>query len=64
MAGRKRRSDQGYEATLRRVQALLSVDHDVLEIGCGTGSTALRLAPATRCLMSTDVSSGMIAIAK
>lgn len=53
----------GYEATLRRVQALLSVNHEVLEIGCGTGSTALRLAPATRRLMATDVSSGMIAIA-
>lgn len=53
----------GYEATLGRVQALLSVDHEVLEIGCGTGSTALRLAPATRRLMATDVSSSMIAIA-
>ena len=54
----------GYEATLRRVQALLSADHDVLEIGCGTGSTALRLAPLTRRLLATDVSAGMIAIAR
>ena len=54
----------GYVATLQRVQALLSVDHDVLEIGCGTGSTALRLAPGTRTLMATDISSGMIAIAR
>ena len=30
----------GYEATLQRVQGLLSTQHDVLEIGCGTGSTA------------------------
>ena len=28
----------GYEATLRRVQGLLTADQDVLEIGCGTGS--------------------------
>ena len=35
----------------------------VLEIGCGTGSTALRLAPFTRSLLATDVSSQMIAIA-
>ena len=34
-----------------------------LEIGCGTGSTALRLAPFTRRLLATDVSAGMIAIA-
>ena len=54
----------GYEATLRRVQGLLSADQDVLEIGCGTGTTALRLAPFTRRLMATDVSAGMIAIAR
>ena len=41
----------GYEATLRRVQALLSANQDVLEIGCGTGTTALRLAPLTRRLL-------------
>lgn len=54
----------GYEATLRRVQALLSVDHEVLEIGCGTGSTALRLAPGTRHMVATDLSVQMIAIAR
>jgi ubiquinone/menaquinone biosynthesis C-methylase UbiE len=54
----------GYEKTLQRVQALLSNDQDVLEIGCGTGSTALRLAPFTRHLLGTDVSSGMIAVAR
>jgi SAM-dependent methyltransferase len=53
----------GYEATLRRVQDLLSPAHDVLELGCGTGSTALRLAPFTGSLLATDVSSAMIAIA-
>jgi SAM-dependent methyltransferase len=54
----------GYEATLRRVQGLLSTEMNVLEIGCGTGSTALRLAPFTRRLLATDVSSEMIAIAR
>jgi ubiquinone/menaquinone biosynthesis C-methylase UbiE len=54
----------GYEATLRRVQALLSSEHSVLEIGCGTGSTALRLAPSTRRMLATDVSVEMIAIAR
>lgn len=54
----------GYEATLRRVQALLSAKQDVLEIGCGTGTTALRLAPLTRHLLATDYSAGMIAIAR
>lgn len=54
----------GYEATLRRVQGLLSAEQDVLEIGCGTGTTALRLAPFTRRLLATDVSTGMIDIAR
>jgi ubiquinone/menaquinone biosynthesis C-methylase UbiE len=54
----------GYEATLRRVQGLLSAEHDVLEIGCGTGTTALRLALSTRHMLATDVSAGMIAIAR
>jgi len=54
----------GYEATLARVQGLLSVEQDVLEIGCGTGTTALRLAPFTRRLLATDVSTGMIDIAR
>jgi SAM-dependent methyltransferase len=54
----------GYEATLRRVSALLAPGHSVLEIGCGTGSTALRLAGGTRCLLATDVSAAMIAIAR
>ena len=54
----------GYEATLRRVQGLLSNDQVVLEIGCGTGTTALRLVSFTRRLRATDVSAGMIAIAR
>jgi len=54
----------GYEATLRRVQGLLRPTHEVLEIGCGTGTTALRLAPFTRRLRATDASAAMIAIAR
>ena len=54
----------GYEATLRRVQAMLSAQLDVLEIGCGTGTSALHLAPFTRRLRATDVSPAMIAIAR
>lgn len=54
----------GYEATLQRVQALLPPEGHVLEVGCGTGSTALRLAPFTGRMLATDVSPGMIAIAR
>jgi ubiquinone/menaquinone biosynthesis C-methylase UbiE len=54
----------GYETTLRRVAALLTPAQRVREIGCGTGTTALRLAAGTREWVATDVSSGMIAIAR
>ena len=54
----------GYETTLQRVLALLPPGQDVLEIGCGTGTTAVRLAPFTRSLLATDVSQQMITIAR
>jgi SAM-dependent methyltransferase len=54
----------GYETSIRRVQALLSPRHSVLELGCGTGTTALRLAPFAGQFLATDVSAGMIAIAQ
>lgn len=54
----------GYERTLTRLGALLAPDQTVLEIGCGTGMTALRLMPHTARYRATDVSSEMIAIAR
>ncbi|MDP2226258.1 MAG: class I SAM-dependent methyltransferase [Moraxellaceae bacterium] len=53
----------GYEATLLRVQGLLGAHQNVLELGCGTGSTALRLAPYAGQWLGTDISAGMITIA-
>jgi ubiquinone/menaquinone biosynthesis C-methylase UbiE len=35
----------------------------VLELGCGTGTTALRLAGDVQSYLATDISAGMIAIA-
>lgn len=54
----------GYETTLDRVRGLLAPTHDVLEVGCGTGTTALRLAPTVRHWLASDVSPEMIAIAR
>lgn len=53
-----------YHATLDRVKAHLQAGQSVLEVGCGTGTTALILAPATGQLTATDVSGEMIAIAR
>ena len=57
-------SDQaGYERTLERTRALLKSSDSVLELGCGTGTTALRLAGNVREYLATDISAAMIAIA-
>ena len=57
-------SDQaGYERTVERTRTLLRSGDRVLELGCGTGTTALRLAGDVRDYLATDVSTGMIAIA-
>lgn len=53
-----------YETTLSRVKSYLSADATALELGCGTGSTALRLAPFVREYTATDISGAMIEIAK
>lgn len=53
----------GYERTLERTRALLGPGDRVLELGCGTGSTALRLADRVDSLLATDISAEMIAIA-
>lgn len=53
----------GYENTLARTRKLLSADDHVLELGCGTGSTALRLASAVASYVATDLSPEMITIA-
>lgn len=53
-----------YEQTLARVRSYLGADTRALELGCGTGSTALKLFQGTESYIATDISSGMIDIAK
>ncbi len=54
----------GYERTLERTRALLRPSDRVLEVGCGTGTTALRLASHVQSYLATDISKGMVAIAE
>ena len=53
-----------YEATLTRIRAHLAATDHVLEVGCGTGTTALRLADAVARYTATDLSPRMIEIAE
>ena len=54
----------GYERTIERVRGLLGPKDSVLELGCGTGSTALLLAGGTASYLASDFSAEMIAIAE
>ncbi|MEP5155339.1 class I SAM-dependent methyltransferase [Planktotalea sp.] len=53
-----------YEYTLERTRSYLKSEDTVLEIGCGTGSTALLLTDNVARYHGTDISDGMIKIAR
>ena len=53
-----------YERTLNRTRHYLKANDRVLELGCGTGTTALHLADAVATYLATDISPAMIAIAE
>jgi len=55
---------EGYERTVERTRHLLRPTDTVLELGCGTGTTALSLAPHVARMVATDLSGEMIAIAR
>ncbi|MCA0927607.1 class I SAM-dependent methyltransferase [Ruegeria profundi] len=57
------RDMDGYLKTLERTKSYLKPEHNVLEIGCGTGSTALLIAPDVAHITATDIAPGMIEIA-
>lgn len=52
-----------YEQTMERTRSYLTSQDWVLEVGCGTGSTALLLARNVAQMVATDFSAGMIEIA-
>ena len=57
------RKPESWEETLARTARHLTPGAHVLELGCGTGSTALRLAPHVAQYTATDDAAEMIAIA-
>jgi 2-polyprenyl-3-methyl-5-hydroxy-6-metoxy-1,4-benzoquinol methylase len=55
--------EDAYARTLERVRTHLTPNDRVLELGCGTGTTARKLASSAREILATDYSAKMIAIA-
>jgi ubiquinone/menaquinone biosynthesis C-methylase UbiE len=53
-----------YEKKLEITRSCFRPDSEVLEIGCGTGSTALAHAPHVKHILATDISPAMIDIAR
>jgi len=54
----------GYERTLDHARRLLKPTDVAIEVGCGTGTTALKVAPSVARLVATDISQEMITIAR
>jgi SAM-dependent methyltransferase len=63
-AARPLKDVAAYEALLADVAGRLQPTDKVLEIGCGTGGTAIRLAPGVAQWLATDFSSEMVRIAQ
>lgn len=58
------RNEDAYEVTLDRVRAHLTPDMRVLELGAGTGGTAVQLAPSVAQYTASDFAPSMVEIAK
>jgi ubiquinone/menaquinone biosynthesis C-methylase UbiE len=55
---------ENYNRTLDCTRKHLSASDNVLEVGCGTGTSALLLAPSVKQITASDISTRMIEIAR
>jgi 2-polyprenyl-3-methyl-5-hydroxy-6-metoxy-1,4-benzoquinol methylase len=63
-AARPIRNSEAYAHTLARTQSYLNAADHMLELGCGTGGTALEHAGHVARITATDISPAMIGIAR
>ncbi|MBK6981553.1 MAG: class I SAM-dependent methyltransferase [Betaproteobacteria bacterium] len=56
--------EAAYQKKLQVTREYFRQDMEVLELGCGTGSTAIAHAPYVKHILAIDISSKMIAIAQ
>lgn len=57
-------NEGAYQHKLAKTREYLSPDASLLEIGCGTGSTAIEHAPLVKEITATDISGRMLEIAE
>ncbi|MEX0302544.1 MAG: class I SAM-dependent methyltransferase [Leisingera sp.] len=60
----KIRDEEAYRYTLERTRSYLGADDRVLELGCGTGSTAIELARSVAEITATDLSEAMLEVGR
>ncbi|WP_119306752.1 class I SAM-dependent methyltransferase [Cohaesibacter haloalkalitolerans] len=63
-AARPIKNVEAYEKTMERTRLYLKPDDKVLELGCGSGSTALLLSPHVGHIWASDISSRLIEIGR
>ncbi|HPD91319.1 MAG: class I SAM-dependent methyltransferase [Rhodobacter sp.] len=63
-AARPVANPDAWETTLTRTRAHLRPGDRVLEVGCGTASTAIRLAPHVAAITASDIAAGMVTIGR
>lgn len=56
--------EAAYQTKLAETRKLFRPDMDILEFGCGTGSTAITHAPLVNHILATDFSARMVEIAR
>jgi ubiquinone/menaquinone biosynthesis C-methylase UbiE len=63
-AARPLADPEAYARTLERTRHFLKSTDTIVELGCGTGTTALRLAPDVAHMVASDISAEMVAIGR
>ena len=56
--------ENAYDLSIQKIRSVLSPDHKVLEIGCGTGIISLGIAPYVESVIAADISPRMLSMAK
>jgi len=58
------KDEAAYQEKLKITQSYLKPDMEIMEFGCGTGSTAIIHAPFVANILATDISQNMLDIAR